>query len=235
MDMPDKDYKNEKLTLFKEIERKAFHSLIVLLPICYHVLNFSLGVVYLGVGLFLLFLYITEFFRKTEIPGFRFVSKILNKWMRKEEKEKIANYVISTTNFFVVMVIFSPVVVFYEDFFFMIELAIVVPMLGDIFAAITGKWAKRNLSRVHYLKEGSDKTYEGLLAGFLTTAILAITFILLWGTHLSFWQCLLTILILPSIVAITDYYGELPLFLPDNIVNCWLAIGSLTIIYFFIF
>ncbi|MFW9997585.1 MAG: phosphatidate cytidylyltransferase [Candidatus Odinarchaeota archaeon] len=224
----------EDLTFIKEFQRKAFHFLILLLPVVYHFLDFSIVEVYIGVAVFLVFIYIVEFFRKTKLPGFKFVSLILDDWMRKEEKEKIAGFVPTTTNFFAVMLLCWPLISLDQNFFLMIELAIVVPLLGDIFAAITGKWAKRNLSRIHYLKSGSNKTYEGLLAGASATAALAIVFMLFWGTYLSFWQFSLVFLILAGIVAITDYYGELPLFLSDNVVNCWLAIIFLTVIYFIV-
>ncbi|MHA1168077.1 MAG: phosphatidate cytidylyltransferase [Candidatus Hodarchaeales archaeon] len=220
------------ITLIKEIERKAFHLLVLLMPVVYHVFNFSLIEIYTGLAGSVLFLYVTEFFRKTRIPGFRFVSAFLDSKMRKEEKEKIAGYVVTTTNFLIVALVVWPLLVMDESFFLMLEMAIVIPLLGDIAAALSGKWAKRNLSKVHFLKKEPNKTFEGLISGILFTAALAAIFIIFWGNELNLPQIALTVVFLAATVAFTDYLGELPLFFSDNIVNCWIAIFGLTFIYF---
>ncbi|MFX0114371.1 MAG: diacylglycerol/polyprenol kinase family protein [Candidatus Hodarchaeota archaeon] len=148
--------------LLKEGARKAFHSLVLSLPIGYHVLKVPLEVV------ILVFLLILTLFIPIEIIRLKFPGFFLNRVVRKSEEDKIANYVPTT------MVWCGLTIGAYWGFypFEYAEAAIIATVIGDAAAALAGK--SFGTRRLVFTER---KTVEGAVVGFLVTWIISSSFL----------------------------------------------------------
>ncbi|MFW9854540.1 MAG: diacylglycerol/polyprenol kinase family protein [Candidatus Thorarchaeota archaeon] len=189
---------------FNELSRKSVHLFVLIIPLAYHVLNFELWIIQLGLLATLLVFIPLEFYRLRINPDFW-----LNYLTRQAEKTEPANYVLVSIVWFLILL--------GVNFFYsieMAEMAIVATHLGDSLAALVGRGLGKNRLP---LTEG--KTIEGYIAGVIGTYTVGWIFLLWLG---------IPSLLLPVVPALAvglfDFFENLPFWAADNLIHPWVTV-----------
>jgi len=185
----DESSKNQ---LRKELKRKAFHLLVLVLPIVYAILpndSQTNALLVIGGAVFAVFLLVMEAIRLRN-PSF-----FANHFARMSESDKIAAYI---PTFFVAYIIFL------SFGFKIVVISMCVSALGDAAAALVGMRFGS-----HPMPFTEKKSLEGLFAGFSVTFIIG-------GIFAKIWLALGLALILVA----TDFIEDpKTTFLSDNFLN----------------
>ena len=193
----DTENSDENFHLLNEISRKAVHLSVLLIPIGYHVLKFSLSLIQTCLlGVVCLFIPM-EIYRLKFNPN-----TWINYITRPSEKKEPANYVITTA---IWLLIILGAEIFYS--IIIAELALVATVLGDSIAAIVGKGLGK-----HKLPFTSKKTIEGYISGLFGTYIIGVLFLLAINEFSLFFP------LIPTVAwGSFDFIEDLPWYFADNI------------------
>ncbi|PWI46569.1 hypothetical protein CEE45_16205 [Candidatus Heimdallarchaeota archaeon B3_Heim] len=193
-----------EFNFFNELGRKVVHLSVLIIPFSYHVLNFEIWFILLGLFSVLCFFIPIELYRLKINQNTR-----LNLFMREAEKEDPANYIFTTLIWLLVLLgvdLFYPMEI--------AELALVATVLGDSAAALIGKGVGKR--RLPFTQE---KTVEGYIGGVFFTYITGYLFLYIIGSPS------LGLPLLPAIaIAFLDFFENLPFWAADNLFHPLISI-----------